>query len=74
MDQVVPSAAELDAAAGEMAARLATGGAQALRATKALLNELDGSLDEALARRSAEISARVLAMPEARAMLAAKVK
>lgn len=74
VDHVVPTLADLDKAAGDIAARLATGGPQALRATKQLLNELDQSLDEGLARRSAEVSARILATPEAREMLAAKLR
>ena len=58
----------------EIGKRLATGGANAIRATKALLNELDGSLDEDLARQSAKISADVLATPEAQAMLRAALE
>lgn len=74
VDQVVPTADDLDSAVGTVAARLATGGPNALRATKALLNELDGSLDDGLARRAAELSARVLSSPEARARIRAKLK
>lgn len=73
VNQVVPTLAELDAATAEVAARLASGGPNALRATKGLLNELDGSLDENLVRRGAELSAQVLATPEAQAMLRAKL-
>jgi len=60
----------LDAHVGELVERLATGGARALEATKTLLNELDGSLDEALIRRGAELSASVLSTPEAQRILA----
>jgi methylglutaconyl-CoA hydratase len=74
VDHVVPTLADLNKGARDIAARLATGGPQALRATKELLNELDSSLDESLARRSAEVSAKVLATPEAQAMLAAKLR
>lgn len=74
VNHVVPTAAHLDSACDEIAGRLATGGPSALRATKALLNELDGSLDEDLARKGAELSARVLATPEAQAMLRAKLE
>lgn len=63
----------LDAAVHSLADRLAVGGPQALAATKALLNDLDGSLDLALARRGAQLSAEVLATPEAIAMLRAKM-
>jgi len=71
VDHLVETRDELDAAADAVAARLAGGGPLALRATKALLNELDGSLDAALVRRGAEISARVLESPEAQASLRA---
>jgi methylglutaconyl-CoA hydratase len=74
VDHVVPGLAELDAAAEAIAARLATGGAEATRATKRLLNELDGSLDEQVAVRSAALSAEVLRAPESRAMLMARLK
>jgi methylglutaconyl-CoA hydratase len=73
VDRVVPTIAGLDAAAAEMVQRLATGGPQALRATKSLLNQLDGSLDEAAVRQGAELSARVIAMPETQATLRAKL-
>lgn len=74
VDHMVPTLAELDAAADTIAARLATGGPGAIRATKKLLNELDHSLDEELGRRAAALSAEVLGTPEARAMLQAKLK
>jgi len=54
-----------------VAQRLATGGPQAIRATKELLARLDGSDDEGVVRRGAELSARVIAMPETQAMLRA---
>ena len=73
VNQVVPALADLDRAVDEIAGRLATGGPVATRATKALLNELDGSGDEALAKRGARLSAEVLATPEAQAMLRAKL-
>ncbi|MCC6320156.1 MAG: enoyl-CoA hydratase/isomerase family protein [Phycisphaerales bacterium] len=73
VDHVVETREELDPAASALAAKLATGGPGALRATKSLLNDLDGSLDATLARRAAELSAGVLAMPEAQAMLRAKL-
>lgn len=49
--QVVPTAAELDGAVEDLVQRLASGGPHALRATKRLLNELDGSLDAGVVRR-----------------------
>ncbi len=64
---------DLPAAAQAIAQRLAQGGPEALRATKGLLNELDGSNDAALVRRGAELSARVLSTPEAQSALRAKL-
>lgn len=64
---------DLPAAAHAIAQRLAQGGPEALRATKSLLNELDGSNDAALVRRGAELSARVLSTPEAQSALRAKL-
>jgi len=72
VDRLVQTGAELDAAAAEVAARLATGGPHALRATKALLNELDGSGDGGTVRRGADLSASVIALPETQALLRAK--
>jgi len=73
VNRVVPTLADLDGAVDEITTRLATGGPGALRATKGLLNDLDGSLDEAILRRGAELSAAVLATPEAQGMLRAKL-
>jgi methylglutaconyl-CoA hydratase len=73
VNHVVAATAELDGAVDTLAQRLATGGPSAMRATKALLNELDGSLDERLTERGARLSAEVLATPEAQAMLRAKL-
>ncbi|MBS0198548.1 MAG: enoyl-CoA hydratase/isomerase family protein [Planctomycetes bacterium] len=73
VDHVVPTAAELDAAAAEIAKRLATGGPHALRATKELLNQLDGSDDSSLVKRGADLSARIVGMEETRTMLRAKL-
>lgn len=64
-----PTLAELDEAVSETAARIAQGGPRALAATKGLLNELDGSLDEALIRGAADLSATVLATPDAQERL-----
>ncbi len=54
------------------AKRLSEGGPQALRVTKALLNEIDGSDDATLVRRGAELSASVIAGDEAQAALRAR--
>lgn len=56
-----------------IADRLATGGPKALSATKNLLNEIDGSFDEAILLKGAKLSASVLATPEAQASLAARL-
>jgi len=60
---------ELPAAVNAFAASLTKGGANALAATKRLLNELDGSMDDAIADEAAEISARIIAGDEAQARL-----
>ena len=73
VDHVAPTPRDLDDAVASMTARLATDGPQALRATKTLLNELDGSTDHALIRRGAELSARILGTAEAQAALRAKL-
>lgn len=70
---LVETAADLDPAVTELAARLAQGGPDALRATKSLLNDLDGSRDTDLIRRAAELSAQVLSTPDAQARLRAKL-
>ena len=63
--------ADLASAAHGLAERLAKGGPKALAATKHWLNELDGSLDDAIADEAAEISARIIAGDEAQARLKA---
>lgn len=72
VDRLVPTLGDLDAATNELAQRLATGGPHALRATKDLLNQLDGSLDAAVIRRGADLSAKVVALPETQSLLRAK--
>lgn len=74
VSQVLPTREELDQACATLAKSLAQGGPNALRATKNLLNQLDGSLDPASVREGARLSASVLASPEAQAMLGAKFK
>lgn len=73
VDHIVATREELDAATASIAEKLATGGPTALRATKDLLNQLDGSLDASLSQRAAELSANVLLSEEAQAMLRAKL-
>lgn len=72
-DQCVASKDDLPTAVRALTEKFATGGPRALAATKRLLNELDGSLDPAAARRAAELSAGVLATPEAQAMLRSRL-
>lgn len=72
--ECVDSSEGLGNAVRALAERLATGGPSALRVTKHLLNELDGSAESSgVERRAAELSASVLATPEAQAMLRAKM-
>lgn len=63
--------AELASSAQALAERLAKGGPNALAATKRWLNELDGSMDDAIADEAAEISARIIAGDEAQSRLRA---
>lgn len=53
------------------ARRLARGGPEAIRVTKAWLNELDGSLEDEVLDRAAELSARIVQGAEAQERLAA---
>jgi methylglutaconyl-CoA hydratase len=73
VDRLVPTAADLEGAADQLARGIAAGGPNALRATKALLNELDGSIDGVAVRRGAELSAQVLSTPEAQRTLRARL-
>ena len=61
---------QLETATAELVARLMRGGRHAIACTKRMLNELDGSNDARIAREAAELSARVIAGPEAQAHLA----
>jgi enoyl-CoA hydratase/carnithine racemase len=72
VDELASDGDGLDGLCGLIVERLAAGGAEAIAATKALLTELDGSGDGALAARGADLSAAVLATPEARTRLAAR--
>ncbi|MCH2160325.1 MAG: enoyl-CoA hydratase/isomerase family protein [Phycisphaerales bacterium] len=62
---------QLEHATAELAGRLCKGGPEALAATKSWLNELDGSLDDALLQKGAEISARMIQSDEAQERLRA---
>lgn len=73
VDLLAPDRAGLDPLTDEVARRLAAGGPKALAATKALLNCLDGSEDRDAVLRGAELSASVLATPEAQAALKARM-
>lgn len=72
VDLVVENGPALDDAAEKAAQRLGAGGPNALRATKDLLNRVDGSLDTELVKRGADLSASVLLEPETQAILKAK--
>lgn len=72
VDELAGTREGLDVLCDTVAKRLAAGGASAIAATKRLLTELDGSGDGALAARGADLSAAVLASPEARERLAAR--
>jgi enoyl-CoA hydratase/carnithine racemase len=72
VSQVVETRDALDPAVEDLANRIASGGPQALAATKSLLNELDHSLDAAVAKKGADLSAQVLATDQAQASLRAK--
>lgn len=72
VDQLAPDREGLASATAEVVARLSEGGHDALRATKALLNELDGSMDRALAERAAALSAEVFMGDEAQSRIRAR--
>jgi len=71
IDELAGSREELETLCDTVTQRLASGGANAIAATKRLLTEIDGSGDGTLAARGADLSASVLATPEARERLAA---
>ncbi len=68
----VESRDELDEAVTQLTATLATGGRDALSATKALLNTLDGSDDLEILLDAARLSASVLATEDAQNRLKAR--
>jgi enoyl-CoA hydratase/carnithine racemase len=73
IDLCVPSIDELNGAAENLARRLAQGGRLALRATKGLLNEIDGSVSLEELRRAAALSAEVFNSPEAQERMRARL-
>jgi methylglutaconyl-CoA hydratase len=60
----------LESTSLELARTLAGGGPHAMAVTKRWLNELDGSMEDAVFERAAALSAEVIAGPEAQARLA----
>lgn len=72
--ELVPTREDLVTAGAALIERLAKGAPKALRATKDLLNRLDGSEDLEVLREAARLSARVLATPETQAMLRARLE
>ncbi len=70
VDELAEDRDGLDALCDAVTQHLAAGGRQAIAATKQLLTQLDGSGDAVLAAKGADLSASVLATPEARQRLA----
>lgn len=60
---------QLEAASLDLARNLLKGGPNAMNVTKRWLNELDGSMEERPFERAAELSAQVIAGPEAQTRL-----
>ncbi len=71
--ECVPTITDLAPAAEALLAQLVAGSADALRATKGLLNTLDGSEDWNTLEDAAKLSADVLNTPETQAMLTKKL-
>lgn len=69
VDRLSESAQTLEDEARALTASLSRAGPEAVRATKSLMNQLDGSLDPAVAQSAAQLSAQVILMPETRAKL-----
>ena len=63
------AADQLDATVTDLARRLSSGGPNALAVTKRWLNELDGSNEDAVLDRAAELSAQIIAGAEAQERL-----
>jgi methylglutaconyl-CoA hydratase len=60
---------QLDATVAELARRLCAGGPEAIATTKRWLNELDGSNEDAVLDKAAELSAQIIAGDEAQQRL-----
>ena len=60
---------DLPSAVNEFAENLAKGGKNALATTKRWLNELDGSLDDDVLQKGADLSAKIIAGSEAQTRL-----
>jgi methylglutaconyl-CoA hydratase len=60
---------QLDATVSELARRLCSGGPEAIATTKRWLNELDGSNEDAVLDKAAELSARIIVGDEAQQRL-----
>ena len=73
VDQVVATREELDSACDVLTQGLSQGRPHALRATKELLNAIDGSNDAAMVQRGADLSADVVATPQTQQLLRAKL-
>ncbi|MEO1535341.1 MAG: enoyl-CoA hydratase/isomerase family protein [Planctomycetota bacterium] len=74
VDHLAESADTLDDAVSGVVRSLCSGGPLALRATKELVNTLDGSVDLDVLLRGAELSARVLSTDDAQARLRSRRK
>ncbi len=74
VDLLAESGDTLDDTVGSVVQSLCSGGPLALRATKELLNTLDGSIDLDVLLRGAELSASVLSSDDAQARLRARRK
>lgn len=74
VDILAPTHADLDTLADTTVQRLSQGGPHALRATKDLLNRIDGSLDAAIVKRGADLSAEIVSLPQTRSILRAKLE
>ncbi len=72
VDAVADTAESLDESVDRAVRSLCSGGPLALRATKELLNTLDGSVNLDVLLRGAELSARVLSTDDAQARLRAR--
>ena len=63
---------QLDAATNEFAQKLSSGGPKAIAATKRLLHELDGLINEPILKNAADLSAEIISGHEAQERLRAR--